>query len=162
MARSLASAEEFNELESIESEEEDSNCEDEPTPSKRMKSGISVKKYSGAAVYKTKFKSTWTSKWPFATGVKGDPYSYRCNVCDRTLSCAHQGEKDVSRHAETAQHKKFVKSLKNVQKLNFLSQKQSETLQEKVSKQVLWVVIHAHVSLGYTGGSENCQFTRTT
>ena len=131
MARSLASAEE---LESVESEEEGSDCEDEPTPSKRMKSSISVKKYSGAAVYKTKFKSTWTSKWPFATGVKADPYSYRCNVCDRSLSCAHQGEKDVSRHAESAQHKKNVKSLKNVQKLNFLSQKQSETLQEKVSK----------------------------
>ena len=110
-------------------------------------------------MYKTKFKSTWTSKWPFATGVKADPYSYHCNVCDRSLSCAI---KDVSCHAESAQHKKNVKSLKNVQKLNFLSQKQSETLQEKVSKQVLWVVIHAHVLLGYAGGSENCQFTHST
>ena len=40
MARSLASAEK---LESVESEE-GSDCEDEPTPSKRMKSSISVKK----------------------------------------------------------------------------------------------------------------------
>ena len=115
MARSLASAEE---LESVESEE-GSDCEDEPTPSKRMKSSISVKKYSGAAVYKTKFKSTWTSKWPFATGVKADPYSYRCNVCDRSLSCAHQGEKDVSCHAESAQHKKNVKSLKKCSEAQF-------------------------------------------
>ena len=47
-------------------------------------------------------ESMWRQKWPFAVAVRDSPFSFRCSVCNKAISCAHQGERDVSRHADTA------------------------------------------------------------
>ena len=84
----------------------------QPGPSKRCKpsssGGGSTRKLSGAARYKTKFQRDWQDKWPFATLVQGDPHSFLCNVCNKLVSCGHQGERDVSRHYECTLHQKSV------------------------------------------------------
>ena len=48
--------------------------------------------------YKRKFKKDWVKKWPFISAVSQDVYSFRCNMCATNFSCAHQGERDVTRH----------------------------------------------------------------
>ena len=52
--------------------------------------------------------------------VAHDTSSFHCSVCNKNISCAHQGEHDVIRHVNSAQHKKAAKALKNMQKLSFL------------------------------------------
>ena len=66
----------------------------EPSSPKRHKlnSGEVTRKLSGAARYKTKFQHVWQEKWPFVTPVRGDPHSFRCTVCNKLVSCGHQGE----------------------------------------------------------------------
>ena len=52
-------------------------------------------KYVGAAKYKSKFNKDWIVKYPFVSCVTSDKSAFHCNVCNRTLSCAHQGEADL-------------------------------------------------------------------
>ena len=52
-------------------------------------------KYEGAAIYKIKFKKDWIVKYPFVSSVTSDKSLLYCNVCNSTLSCAHQGEADL-------------------------------------------------------------------
>ena len=73
-----------------------------------------IRRFSGAAVYNSKFQSSWTEKWPFIMCVKENPNSFRCSLCLKTLSCSHQGERDVTRHISSAQHTKNAKSFKNM------------------------------------------------
>lgn len=103
--------------------------------SKRPKtaSSNSLKKWTGAAVYKTKFQRSWEKKWPFAVPVTDNPHSFRCTVCAKNVSCGHQGERDLVRHSESAQHKKNVRSLKSTQKLNFGPTSEALILKDKVS-----------------------------
>lgn len=51
--------------------------------------------------------------------VKDDQYSFRCSLCLKTLTCKHQGEKDVKRHVASFQHLKNAKGLKNTAPLTF-------------------------------------------
>ena len=84
----------------------------QPGSSKRYKPSLSggyggsTRKLSGAARYKTKFQHAWQEKWPFATPVQGDPHSFLYNLCNKLVSCSHQGERDVSRHYQSTQHKR--------------------------------------------------------
>ena len=108
-----------------------------PCPSKRRKTGSATssstgRKWSGAALYKTKFQSTWQQMWPFIAPVKDNPHSFRCTVCMKMVSCGHQGERDVARHAESAQHKKCVKAMKNTQPLGFMPGSATDPLKDKV------------------------------
>ena len=89
-------------LESVASgDTSDPELEDDlqPGSSKRYKPSLSgggvTRKLSGAARYKTKFQHAWQEKWPFATPVQGDSHSFRCSVCNKLVSCGHQGERDV-------------------------------------------------------------------
>ena len=66
-------------------------------------------KFTGAAIYKTKFNKDWVKKYPFVSAVQTDPSSYRCNICCRILSCSHQGESDVKRHIASNNHVQLVK-----------------------------------------------------
>ena len=61
-------------------------------------------KYAGAAKYKIKFKKDWIVKYPFVSSVTSDKSLFHCNVCNRTLSCAHQGEADLKRHIASDGH----------------------------------------------------------
>ena len=48
----------------------------------------------------------------------------------KMVSCGHQGERDVARHAESTQYLKNVKAMKNVQPLSFASA--TDPLKDKV------------------------------
>ena len=61
-------------------------------------SSASSRKFDGAARFKSKFQPSWTKKWPFITAVPRSPTEFRCTMCDKVCSCAHQGESDVTRH----------------------------------------------------------------
>lgn len=65
-------------------------------------------KFTGAFKYKTKFCMEWKKKWPFIDSVRGDPYSFRCTVCSKNLSCGHQGSTDVRDHVATKRHLKLA------------------------------------------------------
>ena len=106
--------------------------EEHPGPSKRPKVNSSKGK-QGAAQYRTKFQVGWRQKWPFAVAVKNDPHSFRCTMCNKVISCGHQGERDLSRHADTATHKHNVDVIKQNQRLSFKSTQGSQSAQEKAS-----------------------------
>lgn len=107
-------------------------AEEQTGPSKRLKLSSS-KGMQGAARYRTKFQVNWRGKWQFAFAVKGDPYSFNCSVCNKVISCGHQGERDVSRHANTTNHKQNVEALKQNKRLSFRSAGESQPAQERVS-----------------------------
>ena len=92
----------------------------------------SQRKWSGAATYNSKFQKSWQHKWPFVQPVKGDLHSFRCTVCAKSVSCGHQGEADVIRHAESAQHQRNTKAVKTSQKLNF--KPTTQLLKDKVTR----------------------------
>ena len=79
------------------------------------------KKFRGAAIYKSKFQSSWPKTWPFVQPVKNDPHAFFCNVCRKSVSCKHQGERDVVRHAACTQHQRNKKALQSTSQLNFAS-----------------------------------------
>ena len=85
-------------------------------------------KYTGAYKYKTKFSESWKWTWPFISSVACDPYRFRCNLCDKSLSCGHQGIADVKDHIATQSHQKLAKSMESQQKLCFTS----NSLKDKV------------------------------
>ena len=110
----------------------DEDEEGHPGPSKRPRV-TSSKGKRGAAQYRTKFQVGWRQKWPFAVAVKNDPHAFCCTVCNKMISCGHQGERDLSRHADTTNHKHNVEVIKQNQRLSFTSSG-SQSVQEKVSK----------------------------
>ena len=73
----------------FEVEEEDEHSEaycsgdDEPEPSKKVKTS----KFKGAAVYRSKFQKSGTEKCPYIVDVKGNPHQFKCTICNRQLSC---------------------------------------------------------------------------
>ena len=66
-------------------------------------------KYAGAAKYKSKFNKDWIVKYPFVSSVTSDKSAFHCNVCNRTLSCVHQGEADLKRHMASDGHTALAK-----------------------------------------------------
>ena len=50
-------------------------------PAKRQKMDPKAKNKIGAAVYKTKFQSSWKSKYPFLSPVAHNTSSFHCSVC---------------------------------------------------------------------------------
>ena len=121
----------------------------QPGPSKRCKpsssGGGSTRKLNGAARYKTKFQHVWQDKWPFATPVLGDPHSFLCNVCNKLVSCGHQGERDVSRHYESTQHQKSVAAVANTRKLNFKPSRSVQLQKEQVSVARSKILHYPHI-----------------
>jgi len=109
-----------------------------PSDPKKSKTGgkmgysLSSRKWSGAAIYKTKFNTTWQQAWPFISPVKHDPHSFHCGVCMKKMSCGHQGERDVARHVDSAQHQKGVKAMQNTQPLGFVPTNAMDPLKDKV------------------------------
>ena len=61
----------------------------EPPSPKQLRVDESTRKYTGAAVYKSKFKPWWEKKWPFVKLVKDDIHAFHCTVCFKVLSCGH-------------------------------------------------------------------------
>ena len=93
----------------------------------------SVKKWSGAAIYKSKFQVSWKQRWPFIAAVPDNVSQFYCNIWSKKLSCGHQGETDVKRHIESATHISNSNQLKTNCKLISLLQPEKKVLQDKVS-----------------------------
>lgn len=108
-------------------EESDCNLDLAEVPSpKRAKANESCnsRKNKGAALYQSSFQASWHARWPCVVPVKGNPHSFRCTLCSKVVSCAHQGERDVTRHIASAQHQQNAKALKGTAPLKFASQAQ--------------------------------------
>ena len=43
----------------------------------------SVKKWSGAAIYKSKFQVSWKQRWPFIAAVPDNVSQFYCNICSK-------------------------------------------------------------------------------
>ena len=89
-----------------------------------------IRKLSGAAVYNSSFQGSWTKKWPCIKPVNGDTKSFQCTVCSKILSCAHQGERDVTRHVATTQHQHKAKTIQGTHPLSFASSSATSTRQK--------------------------------
>ncbi len=94
--------------------------------------GVTMRRFSGAAIYNSRFQSSWSKKWPFVVGVKDNPSTFRCNVCSKTLSCSHQGERDVTRHISSVQHQHRAKSVRNVNTFCFSMDSEKNSIKNKV------------------------------
>ena len=76
----------------------DTDHEQQPVPSPKRAKVIdgqqsSIKKFTGAAAYKSGFQACWQKRWPCIKPVKDDPHSFHCTVCFKAVSCGHQGER---------------------------------------------------------------------
>ena len=97
-------------------------------PAKRQKSD---KKHTGASKYKTSFKNEWGQRYPGISGIKNDRSMFRCNVCQRNLSCDHQGEADIKRHVMSEMHERSYKAQSQQPKLNVMFAKQPDVNAKK-------------------------------
>ena len=59
-------------------------------PPVKKKTTVGMKKWTGAATNKTKYKE-WQKKWPFVTSVKGDTFFSLHGMFEG----AHMGERDL-------------------------------------------------------------------
>ena len=101
----------------------DTDNEDATCPKKLRLDSSSSRKFSGASVYKSKFKMSWQKKWSCIKPAKNNPNAFYCDVCCKNVSCSHQGGRDVTRHIASAQHQRNAKSIKNTTSLfNFAAQ----------------------------------------
>lgn len=105
--------------------EADSDC-NASVPNKKAK-------LSGAAKYQTRFQKEWTTKYPFLSSVHSDRSKYRCNICNKTLSCGHQGEADVKRHISSDAHMASEKAQIRQPAITSLLRQPNSDLNEKVS-----------------------------
>jgi hypothetical protein len=96
-------------------------------------SSASLRKFDGAARFKSKFQPSRSKKWACIIAVPRSPTEFRCTVCDKVCSCAHQGESDVTRHIQGEKHQKNVRARTNAAPLSsfgFIST--SDPLKDKV------------------------------
>ena len=90
-------------------------------------------RFLGAYKYKSKFSKDWTNTWAFIVFVPHDPFSFRCTVCCKTLSCAHQGIKDVRTHIAGKNHQRLSREMEAQTQLSF----RPDPLADKVSHLVI-------------------------
>lgn len=65
--------------------------------------------YQGAAKYDSKFSQTWTKKYACIIADSASSSHFRCTVCNRCVSCKHQGLQDVEIHVQRKSHKDLEK-----------------------------------------------------
>ena len=94
------------------SESEEVSEMSRPGPSKKQKV-FTIRKYQGAATYKTKFKKEWILSYPFIKEVQGDVYSFFCSICGRNVRCCHMGRADIERHVSKPMHQANAQSRKH-------------------------------------------------
>ena len=87
------------------------------------------RKYTGAFQYKTSFRNEWRKAWPFIAPVPGSSHEFRCQVCNKNLSCGHQGATDIRDHVSSQKHQALAKSLSTQPRLSFNA---IDPLQDKV------------------------------
>ena len=90
-------------------------------------------RFLGAYKYKSKFSKDWTKTWTFIVSMPHDPFSFRCTVCCKTLSCAHQGITDVRSHIAGKNHQRLSREIETQTQLSF----RPDPLADKVSHLVI-------------------------
>ncbi|XP_069080250.1 uncharacterized protein [Pleurodeles waltl] len=79
--------------------------------------------------YKSKFDVTWIQTGPFKgiiVPVKNDSSCFRCLICEKNVSCSHQGIFDVKRHVSGKAHRTFEeRKLKNKASAGPLAEQES-------------------------------------
>ena len=106
--------------------ENDSEVEDSAGVPKEKKAKVG----RGAAKYTTRFDPSWTATYPCVKGIKNDKHSFLCTVCNKKISCKHQGVQDVKRHVNGQKHKTIAQAAVSQPKLSF--QGSSSSTDEKV------------------------------
>ena len=69
------------------------------------------KKFKGSFAYKAKVDDSWFKKDMFKGIIQkldGDEHNVFCLICRKTISIAHQGEKDLKRHCDGSTHSNKV------------------------------------------------------
>ena len=89
-------------------------------------------KYVGVAKYKSKFNKDWIVKYPFVSSVTSDTSVFHCNVCNRTFSCAHQGEADLKHHTASDGHTALAKEQAKQPAITSFLRQPNSNIQEKV------------------------------
>ena len=98
----------------------------------------SSRKFTGAARYKSNFQKEWTAKYKtFLREVPGNLHVFYCIVCKREVSVKHQGERDVIRHMEGKDHKRWEASLRNQCTLNLATSSTSNLVYNTSKAEVL-------------------------
>ena len=69
------------------------------------------RKYDGAAKYRVKYNPSWAKEYP-VKAVDNDRYSFFCIPCGKSVSCHHQGLRDVKVHCERDTHRRRVEEEK--------------------------------------------------
>ena len=64
---------------------------------------------SGAAQYEAKCNKVWGQTPPYISMMRGDPTVFTASSSRKMFAVVVQGEKNVVRHAQSSQHKKFKK-----------------------------------------------------
>ena len=82
-------------------------------------------------MYFTKFDPAWKTKFPCVQPVKKDTFSFLCKVCNKLISCKHQGVKDIKRHIEGVNHCKLAKGADRQSTISF--RPSSDPVSKKVS-----------------------------
>ena len=86
------------------SSDSESESTDKTPPPKKLKA------CKGAATYGTKYNPRWQTDFPFVSGCQNDPYSFYCNVCQKDVSCRHQGVSDLKRHEKSTGYQTMTRA----------------------------------------------------
>ena len=72
--------------------------------------------------FSCKFKNDWVEK--YGNEIRRIPsniYAFFCVICDKAVSCEHMGESDVTRHTQSAMHRKNKQARKESHNLKQVS-----------------------------------------
>ena len=94
------------------SSDSESDHTDKTPPPKKRKAG------KGAATYWTKYNPQWQEEFPFVSKCQNDQYNFHCSVCQKDVSCRHQGVSDLKRHEKLASHQKMTLATKSSARLD--------------------------------------------
>ena len=78
------------------------------------------KQVKGAAKYRSYFQKAWSKGWSFIVALN-DPHSFHCVICNRDVTCPHQGRADVERLIKSILHESKMKGAEGLCKLPFTS-----------------------------------------
>ena len=83
---------------------------------------VKKRKHCGSFSYKTKFDPAWVNRHSMAKDViiaaPDDVHTFKCLVCKKEVSCAHQGEGDLKRHIRGKDHQKALTAKANVKPIS--------------------------------------------
>ena len=110
-----------------------------------------TRKLDGAAKYPTKFNLEWTKKWPCIVKATGGG-KFTCTICQCSVSCQHQGEKDVRRHIEGKKHCDNVKGFEKQKQIGTFFRSTSHPIHDRVTRaevKVSTLLAHHNIPIAF-------------